>query len=88
MLFVVYGVFEATYRAVGKALATDFVPANLRASSVGWYSATVGLSGLVASIVGGELWTHVGPASTFLFGAVMSAFGMVAAVPLISKRSG
>ena len=88
VLFVVYGVFEATYRAVGKALATDFVPANLRASSVGWYSATVGLSGLVASVVGGELWTHIGPASTFLFGAVMSAFGMVAAVLLISERSG
>ncbi len=35
VLFVVYGVFEASYRAVGKALATDFVPANLRASSVG-----------------------------------------------------
>lgn len=88
VLFVVYGAFEATYRAVGKALATDFVPSNLRASSVGWYSATVGLSGLVASIVGGELWTHVGPASTFLFGAVMSAFGMVAAVLLISRGSG
>jgi MFS family permease len=87
VLFVVYGLFEATYRAVGKALATDFVPANLRASSVGWYSTTVGLSGLVASIVGGELWTHVGPASTFLFGAAMSAIGAIAGVFLISNRS-
>jgi MFS family permease len=87
VLFVVYGLFEATYRAVGKALATDFVPASLRASSVGWYSTTVGLSGLVASIVGGELWTHVGPASTFLFGAAMSAIGAITGVFVISNRS-
>jgi MFS family permease len=86
-LFILYGVFEAAYRAVGKALATDFVPADLRASGVGWYSATVGLSGLVASLVGGELWTRVGPASTFLFGSVMSAIGIIAALILISKRS-
>lgn len=82
-LFVLYGVFEAAYRAVGKALATDFVPSDLRASGVGWYSATVGLSGLVASLVGGQLWTHIGPASTFLFGAVMSGLGMIAAAVLI-----
>lgn len=86
-LFLIYGVFEAAYRAVGKALATDFVPSDLRASGVGWYSATVGFSGLVASLVGGQLWTHIGPASTFLFGAVMSAIGMVAAIILISQKS-
>lgn len=85
-LFMLYGVFEAAYRAVGKALATDFVPAELRASGVGWYSATVGLSGLIASLVGGQLWTHVGPASTFLFGAVMSAVGMIAATALIKRQ--
>src|SRR5262249_7130922 len=84
-LFVLYGVFEAAYRAVGKALATDFVPSELRASGVGWYSATVGLSGLIASLVGGQLWTHVGPASTFFLGAVMSAAGTIAAAALIKK---
>ena len=86
-LFILYGVFEAAYRAVGKALATDFVPADLRASGVGWFSATVGLSGLIASLVGGQLWTHVGPASTFLFGAVMSGVGIIAASILISKKT-
>jgi MFS family permease len=86
-LFVLYGVFEAAYRAVGKALATDFVPAELRASGVGWYSATVGLSGLIASLVGGQLWTHVGPASTFLFGAAMSALGIVVAMFLVPQKS-
>jgi MFS family permease len=84
-LFVLYGVFQGTYRAVGKTLATDFVPAEMRASGIGWFSATVGLSGLFASIVGGELWTRYGPAFTFLFGAAMSAVGTVAAVLMLPK---
>lgn len=78
LLFMMYGVYQGIFRAVGKALATDLVPSELRASGVGWYSATVGLSGLVASIVGGELWTRVSPSATFLYGAALAIVGMVA----------
>ena len=87
LLFILYGVFQGTYRAVGKTLATDFVSAEMRASGVGLFSATVGLSGLFASIIGGELWTRYGPASTFLFGAAMSAAGTAAAVLWIRKTA-
>jgi hypothetical protein len=44
--------FQGIFRTAGKALATDLVPEELRASVVGWYMATVGLSALVASVVG------------------------------------
>jgi MFS family permease len=77
-LFVLYGVFQGTFRTVGKALAADYVPADLRASGVGWYAATVGLSGLVASVVGGQLWTRIGPSATFLFGAAACVLGTIA----------
>jgi MFS family permease len=87
LLFILYGVFQGIYRAVGKTLATDFVAPEVRASGVGWFSATVGLSGLFASIVGGELWTRFGPSSTFLFGATMSAVGTIAAGVLVSRRT-
>ena len=87
LLFILYGVFQGAYRAVGKTLATDFVAQEMRASGVGWFSATVGLSGLIASVVGGELWTRFGPASTFLFGATMSALGTIAAGVLVSRRT-
>src|ERR1019366_9950825 len=43
VLFVFYGLDQGIFRAVGKALASDFVPEHLRASGVGWYSTTVGL---------------------------------------------
>jgi MFS family permease len=87
ILFVFYGVFQGVYRAVGKTLATDFVSAPMRASGVGLFSATVGLSGLFASIIAGELWTRVDPASTFVFGALVSAAGIVAAATLIKQSS-
>src|SRR5881392_1334212 len=50
-LFIFYGLYQGIFRAVGKAFASDFVPEHLRASGVGWYSTTVGLLQLVASVV-------------------------------------
>src|SRR2546429_5330422 len=35
--FLLYGVFQGAFRAVGKALAVDLVPAELRGSGVGLY---------------------------------------------------
>jgi MFS family permease len=86
ILFVFYGVYQGVFRAVGKALATDLVPAELRASGVGWYSATVGVTGLVASIVGGELWTRVGPPATFLFGVGSAVFGSLALILFVPRK--
>ncbi|MGH7246237.1 MAG: MFS transporter [Candidatus Levyibacteriota bacterium] len=83
-LFILYGLFQGIFRAVGKAFATDFVPQHLRASGIGWYSTTVGLSSLIASIVGGELWTSINPSATFFYGvlfAVIGGIGMFLFIP-------
>ena len=69
--------------AIGKALASDYVLPELRASGVGWYNTIVGLCGLVASLVGGWLWDHVGHTSVFLFGAAFAAVGSVALLILV-----
>ena len=86
VLFVFYGVFQGIYRSVGKALASDYVPAELRASGVGWYTATIGMSGLIASIIAGELWVEVGPSAAFLFGAGVALLGTIALVVLVSHH--
>jgi MFS family permease len=78
ILFVFYGLYQGIYRSVGKAVATDMVPKELHASSVGWYNATIGITGLIASIVGGELWERVDPSATFYFGAASALAGSVA----------
>jgi MFS family permease len=86
VLFVFYGLYQGIFRAVGKALASDFVPEHLRASGVGWYSTTVGLLQLVASIVAGLLWDRIGHAAVFYYGAVFAAVGSVALILLIPWR--
>jgi MFS family permease len=83
VMFVFYGFFQGIFRAVGKSYAADFVPQHLRASGVGWYSTIVGLSGLVASIIAGQLWDKVSHASVFIYGAVLSFIGIIALLVLV-----
>ena len=77
-LFVFYGLFQGIFRSVGKSFATDLIPARLRASGIGWYATTVGVSGLIASIVAGQLWDRVGHTAVFIYGAIVSLTGIIA----------
>jgi MFS family permease len=86
-MFALYGLFQGIFRAVGKALAADFAPPAVRASAVGWYSATVGLSGLVASLVAGLLWDRVSHAAVFLLGASFAGLGVMALLLLVPRRA-
>ncbi len=83
VLFVFYGLYQGIFRAVGKALASDFVPPHLRASGVGWYSTVAGVLQLVASLIAGLLWDKVGHAAVFYYGAIFAAVGSVALVLLV-----
>jgi len=85
-LFIFYGLYQGIFRAVGKAFASDFVPENLRASGVGWYSSTVGLLGLVASVVAGLLWDRVGHAAVFYYGAIFGLAGSIGLIVLTPKH--
>jgi len=77
-LFAAYGLYQGIFRTAGKALAADLVPARLRASGVGWYSTTLGLLQLIASLIAGLLWDRIGHASVFLYGAAFGALGFLA----------
>ena len=82
-LFIFYGLYQGIFRAVGKAFAADFVPHELRASGVGWYSTTVGLLQLVASVVAGLLWDRVGHAAVFFYGALFATAGGIGLLMLV-----
>lgn len=86
-LFVLYGLFQGIFRAVGKALASDLVPEELRASGVGWYSTTVGLMQLLASIAAGLLWDGVSHASVFFLGALFAFIGSVSLMILMPGQA-
>ncbi len=86
-LFVFYGAFQGIFRSVGKALASDFVPDILRASAVGLYSAVVGFLGLIASVVAGFLWDHVGHAAVFYYGSIFAMAGGMGLLFVPAKRA-
>lgn len=86
LLFILYGIFQGVFRAVGKTFAVDFAQPNLRASAIGWYSTAVGFSGLIASSIGGILWTLINPQSTFLYAGTFVLLGTVALITLISEK--
>ena len=67
-------------------MAADFVPSQLRASGIGWYSTTIGLTGLIASVVAGQLWDKVSHPSVFIFGALFSFIGIISLILLIPGK--
>lgn len=86
LLFILYGIYQGIFRSVGKALATDLVPAKLRASGIGWYSTTLGLSGLLASIVAGQLWDKVSHQAVFVYGAIFAVLGSFCLLILLKNE--
>ena len=71
-LFAVYGLYMAATDGVGKAFAIDLVDPATKATGVGILGTVTGLATLLASVVAGLLWDHLGEATPFLVGAVGS----------------
>jgi MFS family permease len=86
VLFILYGLYQGIFRSVGKAYASDFVPQHMRASSIGWYSTTVGLSGLLANIIAGQLWDRVSHQSVFMYGAAIGVLAIIFLLLFIKEK--
>jgi MFS family permease len=87
MLFLLYGLYHGIFRSVGRALASDFVSDPLRATAIGWFSATAGLLQLIASVIAGVLWDIMGHASVFIYGAAFATAGMAALLLLWPSKA-
>ncbi|MBC7714863.1 MAG: MFS transporter [Rhizobacter sp.] len=73
VLFLIYGLYMGATEGIGKAMAIDLAPQNLKASSIGVLGTVTGICTIVASTVAGILWDHVGTSWTFFFGAFGAA---------------
>jgi MFS family permease len=77
-LYAFYGFYYALTEGAAKAMIAELVPDTRRGGAYGLYNASVGVMALPASLIAGALWTRVGPAAPFAFGAAMAALAVVA----------
>jgi len=68
------------------ALIADHAPAALRGTAFGLFHLVTGIALLAASIIAGALWAWLGPAATFIGGAVFSALGLAGALVLLRTQ--
>jgi MFS family permease len=68
------------------ALVTDTAPTDLRGTAFGLFNLASGAALLLASLIAGLLWELIGPAATFLAGAIFTAAGLVGTVVLLGRR--
>ncbi|HJY98594.1 MAG TPA: MFS transporter [Patescibacteria group bacterium] len=87
LMFVLFGLYMGIFRAAGKAYASDFAPKEFRASAVGWYNTTVGFSGLIASILAGQIYDRIGHATVFATAAIFVFVGGALLLTLRQKRA-
>ena len=67
------------------ALVADTVPVALRGSAFGIFHLVTGVATLLASLIAGSLWAMIGPAATFLGGAVFTLIGLVGIFALMRR---
>lgn len=67
-------------------LVADAAPAALRGSAFGVFHLVTGLATLLASLIAGSLWAAIGPAATFLGGAVFTTIGLGGLVALMHRH--
>lgn len=82
-LFAAYGAYIAATEGTSKALISRATPLRERGAAIGLHATATGLASLVASALGGVLWSALGPWATFAFGA---SCALGAAVVLAAGR--
>lgn len=78
--FAVYGLYMALTDGVGKALIADHAPKEHRGRALGIFYLATGIATIIASVVAGVLWDHVGPSAPFWLGSAAAAVAFVVLV--------
>lgn len=70
---LVWGLHMGATQGLLAALVGDAAPPDLRGTTFGLFNLAGGVALIAASIIAGELWSTLGPAATFVAGAVFAA---------------
>jgi MFS family permease len=85
-LFIIYGLYEALTKGIGKAYVVDLVPSDKRGTALGIYHAATGFMMLFASIIAGILWDILGPAAPFLYGGGVAFLSSMLLILFMPRR--
>jgi MFS family permease len=77
VLFAVYGFYIAMTDGIAKALVGSFVTQEQAGTAYGLIQTVMGLFTLLASVIGGFIWSLISPSATFYFGALCAALAFV-----------
>ncbi|MGA8749826.1 MAG: MFS transporter [Pseudolabrys sp.] len=80
----VWGLHMGLTQGLLAALVADTAPPELRGTAFGMFNLVSGVALLAASIMAGALWDMIGPAGTFVAGALITAVAL-AAFPLLRR---
>ena len=81
-----WGLHMGFTQGVFSAMVAQASPAALRGTAFGVFNLASGIAMLAASALAGALWQFVGPAATFIAGAVLAALSF--AITVVAIRSG
>ena len=82
-LYITYGIYYGLAYGTAKAMVADLVPAALRGTALGTYSAILGIIDFPASLIAGLLWQGAGrwvgfgPAAPFYFGSSLALLASI-----------
>ena len=83
LLFPVYGFYIAMTDGVSKAFVTDMVTKEHVGTAIGLYYFVTGIFTFFASFIAGLLWSNIGVAAPFLYGAIMAVVSSISLAVLI-----
>ena len=79
---LLWGLHMGMTQGLFASLVADSAPPSLRGTAFGLFNLVSGLALLLASVIAGGLWSWVGPAASFLAGAVFTASSLLGLLAL------
>ena len=75
VLFIIMGIANASIDGLQRAVATDFLPVDIRGTGYGILASVIGFGNLFSSIIVGLLWSSISPLVGFAYAAVFCTLG-------------
>ena len=85
--FIILGLYSAMTDGVERAFASKLVAPGKLATGQGFLNSAVGISSLLAGLIGGGIWTWFGSNSALWYGAAMMLIGLLTFIHLNRRRT-